>query len=249
MRKRTQFEKGVKFTRIAIRSLSIAVAFVVLSNISERHEAYEKSWIIGSNDCFAAVADFVPLYRLASLTDSTDTTMYMTHGPSQTRDTDPTLGYFKSSYMNVSLRIRWLVYAYLALNFWCVAITLITLFRNFRTSTLLKYMKMTDDFSPVLLAVLGLYCLHFRYMFQARVCLCDFEADFFRNREGWAWASSGKYVNHVTNAMYLCGATTRNWFNVLIGYELVMSGLHFITIVYHYFTNVLQISIKKSNTE
>jgi hypothetical protein len=194
MRKRAQFEKGVKFSRIIIRTVSIVVAVFVL-NLCSSKVYTEPAWIANDKqDCYAADADFVPLYHLKNFKDPSDNQTYMTHGTKQRLDDEPTLEYFQTSYINVSGKIRSNVITYLVLNSWCVLVTLLSIKQNFRYCRIWKYIQKVDDFAPMLLAILCLYFIIVRYKFTSRVCMCDFKDSYFLDREGWKWTNPS-YVN------------------------------------------------------
>lgn len=89
----------------------------------------------------------------------------------------------------------------------------------------------------------------FRQKFSTKVCLCDFKVPYFKIREGWDHALNAKpkEAKKFHFETYGCQEELGVWISILIAYEVVFSGLHFLAVVWNYYNNVFEIKLKKTD--
>lgn len=208
--------------------------------------------IVSPQDCFSIEGDSRPLYRLPKFDDPTNTSMlYMTRGntyKAQQYDNEPTIEFFQE-YTNVSGTLRLYVYFYLVMTSLCIFVSIINYrlkIRNWVWTILQK----TEEISPTILALFCILFVRFRFTYEARICLCDFREDFFLVRNGWAWTNpnyKNMYSAGDENSQgdYRCNNNLDVWLYIMLIYEAIITGLHFLSILYYYFTNVFKVSFKK----
>ena len=149
----------------------------------------------------------------------------------------------------MSQSLRNYVWFYLIMTTWCIFVSIVSYTLHLR-NRLWKIFQKTEEISPTLLAVFCVLFVHFRFTYETRLCLCDFREDFFLDREGWAWSNPDYDYRHskgnsTSEGNYRCNSELDLWLFLMLVYEATITGLHFLSILYFYFTNVFKVSIRK----
>lgn len=203
-----------------------------------------------NQQCYAGNADFIPLYRLSHFSGN-GTKEVNTRGNCQQKvNTEPSNNnnYFQKAYINVSQNIVTVLSFYIMMNILNVLSLTLQFLNSYLNNKVVVVNNVISSILPVFLFFVGFYLIVFRQRFSTKVCLCDFKESYFKIREGWDH-SIGKIPEprKFTREGYGCLETLGTWLNWMIYYEVFISGLHFISVVWNYYNNVFEIKLKKTD--
>ena len=101
-----------------------------------------------------------------------------------------------------------------------------------------RKLEILEQFSPVIFAIVVVVLLYSRREFTTKVCLCDFKDYFYHFM---AMVEDVNSVHYVDPNNYGCHPGLQLSFNLMIYYELFLSGVHFVLILFLYYYNIRNI--------
>lgn len=94
-----------------------------------------------------------------------------------------------------------------------------------------------EQFSALIFAIVVLILLYTRRNFTTKVCLCDFK-DYFYEFEKFLKYADTEETRHIPVENYMCHEKMSFSLNLMIFYEIFLTGLHFLLILIQYYSNI-----------